>query len=135
MWSHPLKRSLNGQPRFHDTSLYVRSEHLQAFDRDSGSRRWVADNSITLGETLRFSRDGEIVYIPDRHALIAIATTDGEELWRFNDERLAAMERGQSEFEMDLEATGAVPAPDGGSVFLNTKHHGLFQFGTDGTLR
>ncbi|MDQ2072580.1 PQQ-binding-like beta-propeller repeat protein [Haloarcula sp. NS06] len=135
LWDQTLQRSLNGRPHVRGDTVYARSEYLQAFNRDSGTRRWVTEDITTPDGPLWFSRDGEIVYIPDRNALIAIATADGEELWRFNDERLAAMERGRSEFDIDLGATGAVPAPDGGSVFLNTKHHGLFQFGTDGTLR
>ncbi|KAA9398039.1 hypothetical protein Har1130_05780 [Haloarcula sp. CBA1130] len=133
-WSHPLQRSLNGRPHVHGETVYVRSEHLRAFDRVSGSRRWVNEEISIPDGPLRFSASGEIIYVPERHALLAVSTADGEEQWRFGDQRLAGMERGRSAYETDVGATGAVPAPDDGSVFLNTKHHGLFQFGEDGSL-
>lgn len=135
LWDQTLQRSLNGRPHVRDDTVYVRSEYLQAFDRDSGSRRWVTEDITTPDGPLRFSRDGTVVYVPERHALIAVATADGSERWRFDDERWAEMEPGRNAFETDLGATGAVPAPEGESVFLNTRHHGLFQFGDDGELR
>ncbi|KAA9406828.1 PQQ-binding-like beta-propeller repeat protein [Haloarcula sp. KBTZ06] len=135
LWDQPLQRSLNGWPHVRGDTVYVRSEYLQAFDRDSGTRRWVNEAITVPDGPLRFSRDDEIVYVPERHALIAVTTADGTERWRFNDERYASMEQGRSAYQTDIGATGAAPAPEGESVFLNTKHHGLFQFDNDGSLK